>query len=68
MATPILLDIMIDGRFVCQLRYTHRGFPTLVGGVVKEVHDADNLRQFVEQQRPSLRDKKYTIAFTDQKI
>ena len=28
----VLLDIMLDGRFVCQLRYSGRPFPTIVGG------------------------------------
>ena len=29
----LLLDVMLKDRFVCQLRYTKRGFPVHMGGV-----------------------------------
>ena len=65
---PILLDIMLNGRFVCQLRYTRRGFPMVVGGVVTESYDNSDFRKFVEQQRPSLRNKDFKIELAEQKI
>lgn len=28
----LLIDVMLDDRFVCQLRYQGRPFPSIVGG------------------------------------
>lgn len=64
----ILLDIMHDGRFVCQLRYTKRGFPKIIGGEVREVYESKDIEAFVEQQRPSLKGKDYQIVFTKNKV
>lgn len=68
MESPIYLDVMKEGRFVCQLRYTRRGFPTLIGGKVVEVHDLSDMEAFVYEQRPSLRGKDIKIAFSSHKV
>lgn len=64
----ILLDIMQDGRFVCQLKYNKRGFPVMVDGVIKESHDMRDIEDFVYQQRPSLRGKNISVEFATQKV
>ena len=64
----ILLDIMKDGRFVCQLRYDKHGIPELIDGEIKEVYDARELEEFVYEQRPSLRNKNIRIEFATQKV
>jgi hypothetical protein len=68
MKKPILLDIMSGGRFVCQLRYTKRGFPQLVDGTIKEVYDFEDIQSFVYQQRPSLRNKSIRIEFSQNRV
>jgi len=65
---PILLDIMQDGRFLCQLRYTKRGFPRMINGKIVEVYDQEDIEKFVLEQRPSLRDKNITIELANQKV
>lgn len=52
---PILLDIMQGDKFICQMKYTKRGTPTIVDGEIREVHDMGDLEQFVYENRPSLR-------------
>ena len=32
---------MCDGYFVCQLKYTRRGWPELIDGKVEEVYDSE---------------------------
>ena len=65
---PILLDIMLDGRFVCQLRYARHGQLKIINGRMKEVHDLDDLQSFVEHQRPSLIGQPYKIEFSQQRV
>lgn len=31
---PLILDIMLDGRFICQLRYKGYPFPKIIDGKV----------------------------------
>ena len=62
----VLLDIMLDGRFVCQLRYSGRPFPTIVGGVILPTYDGEDIKRFVEEKRPSLKGKGYRIEFSNQ--
>lgn len=66
MSKPILIDVMLGGRFVCQLRYTKRGFPKYFNGAFIETHDNRDIERFVEEQRPSLKGKPYTIEFSKQ--
>lgn len=68
-STPILLDVMLDGRFVCQLRYhSDRRFYHLCCQKVvsSSLYDSDSLRYFVESRRPSLAGKRYSIRFSNQ--
>lgn len=53
---PVLLDVMQGGKFICQLKYTKRGTPTIVDGGIREVYDMEDLEQFVYDNRPSLRE------------
>jgi len=62
---PVLLDIMLGGRFVCQLKYTKRGLPKMIDGKIIECHDPGDLKRFVEEKRPSLKGKDYQIAFAE---
>ena len=64
----ILLDIMLDGRFVCQLRYARQGQLKIINGNMAEVYDLDDLQSFVEKERPSLIGQPYKIEFSQQHI
>lgn len=65
----ILLDIMLHGRFICQMRYEGHGRPMMNDeGEIVEVYDDMELRAFVEQKKPSLRGKDYVIEFTDRSV
>lgn len=68
MKKPILLDVMLNNHFVCQLKYDKQGFPALIDGNIVEQHNIEDLERFVEEKRPSLKGKPYTIAFSNQKI
>ena len=57
----LYLDIMLHGRFLCQLPYPKRGFPQLVDGKIIEAYDYDDFLRFVYQQRPSLKGKNIEI-------
>ena len=66
---PVLIDVMIDGRFYTQVRYTKRGKPLMVDGVIKEVYDAKEIEAFVFEKLPSLKSKKHVnLAFASQKV
>ena len=65
---PILLDIMFDGRFLCQLRYTRRGFPQMIDGRAVECHDARDIEAFVLDKRQSLRGRNYSILPSRQQV
>ena len=67
MAKKVLLDVMLHGRFVCQLKYDKRGLPDMVDGEIIEVHNQQEIKDFVFQQRPSLRGKDIRIEFSNQK-
>ena len=64
----ILLDIMLDGRFVCQLRYARQGQLKIINGHMAEVYDLDDIQAFVEEERPSLIGQPYKIEFSQQHI
>ena len=65
---PLFLDIMDGTRFLCQLRCTLPPRKTISGGRVIPSLDAQNLRQWVIHQRPSLAARDFTIRFSDQRI
>lgn len=64
----LLIDIILEGRFVCQLRYTKHGIPQMINGEIKEVHNTDDINKFVLEQRPSLKGKNYQINFSNQRV
>ena len=66
--TPILLDIIKNGRFYKQLKYTKRGFPQIIDGKIVETHDASDIKKFVEESLPSLVGKDYNIKFAKQRV
>ena len=49
---PMLLDFMQGDKFICQLKYTKRGIPTIVDGEIREVYNMEDLEQFVYENRP----------------
>ena len=65
---PIILDIIKEGRFYKQLKYTKRGFPQMLNGKIVEVHNADDIRKFVEESLLSLVGKNYNIKFAKQRV
>lgn len=65
--TPILLDIIKNGRFYKQLKYTKRGFPMLIDGKVIETYNSEDIKKFVEESLPSLAGKEYSITLAEQK-
>ena len=68
MAKKVLLDTMLHGRFVCQLKYDKRGLPDMVDGEIIEVHNQQEIKDFVFQQRPSLIGKDIVIEFASQRV
>ena len=65
----LLIDVMLGDRFVCQLRYLGRPFPSVVeGGVILPTYDGDDIKRFVEEKRPSLKGKGYRIEFSNQSV
>lgn len=63
----LLIDVMLGDRFVCQLRYLGRPFPSVVeDGVILPTYDGDDIKRFVEEKRPSLKGKGYRIEFSNQ--
>ncbi len=65
---PLLLDIMLDGRFVCQLKYHGQPFPKIINGKVMATYDARDIEKFVRDKKPSLNGKPIEIAFTNQRV
>ena len=66
---PILLDIMLErGKFYRQIKYTKRGFPEMIDGKVLEVHDLKDFREYAEEKYPSLKNRKYYIQLSNQKV
>ena len=68
MAKAVLIDIMREGWFICQLSYNQRGYWTKVNGQLLEVHSEKAVKNFVEKRLPSLRGSNYNVCFTNQKI
>lgn len=67
MAKKVLLDIMLGGKFICQLKYEGMPFPEMIDGKVVPVYDSEDMERFVYNQRPSLRGKDIRIEFSNQK-
>ena len=65
---PVILDIIKEGRFYKQLKYTKRGFPMLINDKVIETYNSEDIRKFVEGSLPSLVGKDYNIEFAKQRV
>lgn len=63
----MLLDIMLNGKFICQLNYKKKGYYTKANGKLVEVHSDSEIARFVESVRPSLKGKNYNVCFTNNK-
>lgn len=57
MEKTTFVDIMLDGRFVCTLKYKYTAYPPLYP------IDYEDLERFVLERRPSLRGKDFRIKF-----
>ncbi len=68
MKEPVLLDVMVGGRFYKQLRYFKHGRPKMVDGKIIEVHDLDEIKAWVLERLPSIANKNYEIGFSQQKV
>lgn len=68
MTKKVLLDIMLSGRFICQLKYEGMPFPEMIDGKVVPVYDSEDIARFVFEKRPSLRGKDIKIEFSSQII
>jgi hypothetical protein len=67
MAKKVLIDIMENGRFICQLKYDGMPFPEMIDGEIIPVYDSEDMERFVYEKRPSLRGKDIRIEFSNQK-
>jgi hypothetical protein len=67
-SNKVLIDVMVDGRFNCQLAYEGSPFPQMVDGKVVPVYDGNDISRFVYEKRPSLKGKAVTIEFATQKV
>ena len=63
----MLLDIMLNGRFICQLNYKKKGYHTKANGKLVEVHSDSEIAHYIESVRPSLNGKNYNVCFTNNK-
>ncbi len=64
----LLIDVMLGSKFICQLRYKGRPFPSVMDGAIIPTYDGDDIKRFVEKERPSLKGKGYRIEFSNQSI
>lgn len=65
---PVLIDIMIDGLFACQMKYNKRGRPEMIDGEVVEVFKLEDIENYVYERRPSLKTKNIKIEFSNQRV
>lgn len=71
--SEILVDVMLNDRYICQFSYTKRGFPTILDdGSIIETVDLNDITKYVNEQialkRPSLIGKDYRLEFSSQKV
>lgn len=65
---PVLIDVMCNGRFVCQIKYPHKGTLEMIDGKIKEVYDCEDIKAFVLEKRPSLIGKNIKLAFSNSRV
>ena len=65
----ILVDVMLGDHYECQVSYPLRGYPLIESnGEVVEIIDENVLRNIIETKKPSLKNKNYHVAFTNQRV
>ena len=71
--SEILVDVMLNDRYICQFSYNKRGFPTILDdGSIIETVDLNDITKYVNEQialkSPSLIGKDYRLEFSSQKV
>lgn len=58
-------DIMVGDTFICTMRYPKEKMHTIISGgeVIRNVIDDEELKEFILGKMPSLKNRKYRIAF-----
>ena len=59
---------MIEGHYVCQLKYTKRGFPRIIDGKPTECYDYSDFEKFALEKRPSLKGKPFVVLPSKQRV
>ena len=65
---PLLLDVMLNDSFVCQLEYDRKGILEITDKKVKEYYDYNVLEEFVLEKRPTLKNKPFIVLQSKQKV
>lgn len=67
--SPFYVDVILDGKWICQLQYAKHGFSQMTEqGVIEESHRYADIRAFVEERRLSLKGKLYECEITEQRV
>lgn len=64
----VLLDIVLNGRFLCQLPYRRVGHLEIIDGKPLYVCTEAEVRSFVESKRPSLIGKDFKVELSNQRV
>ena len=64
----VLLDIVLNGRFLCQLPYRWVGLLEIIDGNPLYVCTEAEVRSFVESKRPSIIGKDFKIELSNQRV
>ena len=67
MRRPLLLDVLERGSYICQLTYFDY-HPEYIDGKWIDVVDYNKLEDFVYKEKPYLKGRDITVAFSTQKI
>lgn len=65
---PAYIDIMLNDKFVCQLKFEAKSDLKIIQGSLKEIYTIDKIKDFIESKMPSLKDKDYEVHFSNQRI
>ena len=64
----LLLDIIENGRFICQIPYYRHGARQVINKKIVEVFNARDIERYIYEKRPSLRGRNINIEFTKQRV
>lgn len=65
---PLLLEVMLNGSFICQLEYNRKGTIETTDKGVEEYYLYKDLEEFVLEKRPTLKNKPFKIVGSNQKV